>query len=111
MDWVQIWSSPCVSTVCCVVCRTPELAYIPPETKRALERLSNISDCHIVVISGRNLEDLQVRQLRRNPKAARRRMAKGSERRISNQLNVGSFCQPYVRLRVSPLFHYDISTE
>lgn len=39
--------------------RTPQLAIIPPETKRVLERLSNISDCHVAVISGRNLEDLQ----------------------------------------------------
>ena len=40
--------------------RTPVLAIIPPETKKTLERLTNISDCHIAVISGRNLEDLQV---------------------------------------------------
>jgi len=39
--------------------RTPQLAIIPGETKRVLERLSNISDCHVAVISGRNLEDLQ----------------------------------------------------
>merc|ERR1719483_800422 len=39
--------------------RTPALAIIPPETRRVLERLSNISDCKITVISGRGLEDLQ----------------------------------------------------
>jgi len=39
--------------------RTPKLAIIPLETKRVLERLSNISDCHIAVISGRSLDDLQ----------------------------------------------------
>jgi len=41
--------------------RTPTLAIIPPETKRVLERLSNISDCHIAIISGRSLDDLQVK--------------------------------------------------
>lgn len=41
--------------------RTPSLAIIPPETKRVLERLSNINDCHVAVISGRNLEDLQAK--------------------------------------------------
>ena len=39
--------------------RTPSLAIIPAETKRVLERLSNISDCKITVISGRGLENLR----------------------------------------------------
>ena len=37
----------------------PELAIIPPDTKRVLERLSHYSDCKITVISGRNISDLQ----------------------------------------------------
>ena len=37
----------------------PALAIIPPETQKALERLSQFSDCKITVISGRNIEDLQ----------------------------------------------------
>jgi len=37
----------------------PELAIIPPDTKRVLERLSHYSDCKITVISGRNICDLQ----------------------------------------------------
>ena len=37
----------------------PALAIIPPETKRVLERLSNISDCKITVISGRSIVELQ----------------------------------------------------
>ena len=45
--------------------RTPALAIIPPETKRTLERLTNISDCHIAVISGRDLENLQVHILKK----------------------------------------------
>ena len=39
--------------------RKPELAIIPSETKRVLERLSAFSDCKITVISGRSIEDLQ----------------------------------------------------
>lgn len=39
--------------------RTPELAFIPPEAKKALERLANMADVHVVVISGRELEDLR----------------------------------------------------
>ena len=39
--------------------RKPELAIIPSETKRVLERLSAYSDCKITVISGRSIEDLQ----------------------------------------------------
>ena len=37
----------------------PALAIIPPESRKALERLSQFSDCKITVISGRDLEDLQ----------------------------------------------------
>jgi len=39
--------------------RKPELAIIPSETKRVLERLSAFSDCKITVISGRSIEELQ----------------------------------------------------
>lgn len=39
--------------------RTPELAFIPPETKKVLEKLANMQDVHVVVISGRELEDLR----------------------------------------------------
>ena len=39
--------------------RTPELALLPPETKRVLERLSNMPDVNIVIISGREMEDLK----------------------------------------------------
>ena len=37
----------------------PALAIILPESRKALERLSQFSDCKITVISGRDLEDLQ----------------------------------------------------
>ena len=39
--------------------RIPELAFIPPETKKVLERLVNLPDVHVVVISGRELENLR----------------------------------------------------
>jgi len=39
--------------------RTPELALLPPETKKVLERLSNMTDVNIVIISGREMEDLR----------------------------------------------------
>ena len=39
--------------------KTPELAFICPESKKSLERLSNMADVHVAIISGRNLEDLR----------------------------------------------------
>ncbi len=39
--------------------RTPELAFLPPDSKKVLERLSNLTDVHVVVISGRELQDLR----------------------------------------------------
>ena len=39
--------------------RTPELALLPQETKKVLERLSNMPDLNIVIISGREMEDLR----------------------------------------------------
>ena len=39
--------------------RTPELALLPPETKKVLERLSNMPDVNVVIISGREMEDLR----------------------------------------------------
>ena len=39
--------------------RTPEMAMLPCETKRVLERLSNMTDVNIVIISGREMEDLR----------------------------------------------------
>ena len=41
--------------------RTPEHAFIPPEAKKVLERLSNLTDVHVVVISGRELQDLRTK--------------------------------------------------
>ena len=38
---------------------TPDLAIILPEIKRVFERLSNISDVHIAIISGRPLANIQ----------------------------------------------------
>jgi trehalose 6-phosphate synthase/phosphatase len=38
---------------------TPELAFLPEETKRILTRLSNNADVQIAVISGRKLQDVQ----------------------------------------------------
>ena len=36
-----------------------ELAFIAPETKRVLERLSHMPDVNVVIISGREMEDLR----------------------------------------------------
>ncbi|XP_059086503.1 uncharacterized protein LOC131883147 isoform X2 [Tigriopus californicus] len=44
-------------TLACLA-RTPELAIIAPEAKKTLERLSKMSDAHIAIISGRQLDDL-----------------------------------------------------
>jgi len=33
----------------------PDLAILPPETKGVLERLANMSDVYIAIISGRNV--------------------------------------------------------
>ena len=35
-----------------------ELAFIAPETKKVLERLSHMPDVNVTVISGREMEDL-----------------------------------------------------
>ncbi|XP_071743479.1 uncharacterized protein [Lepeophtheirus salmonis] len=45
-------------TLSCLA-RTPGLAMMAPETKKVLERFSNMSDVHIAIISGRSLEDLR----------------------------------------------------
>ena len=45
--------------------KTPELAFICPESKKSLERLSNMADVHVAIISGRNLEDLREKVLHR----------------------------------------------
>lgn len=37
----------------------PDLAILPPETKKVLERLSNMSDVYIAVISGRNVDNVK----------------------------------------------------
>jgi len=37
----------------------PDLATLPPETKNVLQRLSNISDVYIAIISGRNVENVK----------------------------------------------------
>lgn len=37
----------------------PDLAIIPQETKNILQRLSNISDCYIAIISGRNVTNVK----------------------------------------------------
>ena len=42
-----------------VSAKTPELAIILPETKRVLTRLSHMSDVHVAIISGRQLDDLK----------------------------------------------------
>ena len=36
-----------------------EMAFIAPETKRALERLSHMPDVNVIVISGREMTDLK----------------------------------------------------
>jgi trehalose-phosphatase len=43
--------------------KTPDLAIIPPETKKVLERLANMADVHVVIISGRELDDLRQKVL------------------------------------------------
>ena len=35
--------------------RTPELAIIPPETKKILERFAHMNDVHVAIISGRQV--------------------------------------------------------
>lgn len=37
----------------------PDLAIIPPETKNVLQRLSNLSDCYIAIVSGRNVNNVK----------------------------------------------------
>lgn len=37
----------------------PDLAILPPETRNVLQRLSNISDVHITVISGRGVDNVR----------------------------------------------------
>ena len=38
---------------------TPALAFIPHEDKKVLERMSHMVDINIVIISGRDVEDLK----------------------------------------------------
>ncbi len=38
---------------------TPALAFIPHETKKVLERMANMMDVNIVIISGRDVDDLR----------------------------------------------------
>ena len=45
-------------TLACLA-RNPESAFISPETKRVLERLSKMQDAHVAIISGRQLDDLK----------------------------------------------------
>jgi len=37
----------------------PDLAIIPPETKRVIERLSNLGDVYISIVSGRNVNNVK----------------------------------------------------
>ncbi|CAH1983951.1 unnamed protein product [Acanthoscelides obtectus] len=37
----------------------PDLAIIPAETKNVLQRLSNLSDCYIAIVSGRNVNNVK----------------------------------------------------
>ncbi|XP_056642660.1 uncharacterized protein LOC130898206 isoform X2 [Diorhabda carinulata] len=37
----------------------PDLAIIPAETKNVLQRLSNVSDCYIAIVSGRNVNNVK----------------------------------------------------
>lgn len=37
----------------------PDLAILPPETKNVLQRLSNLSDVYIAIISGRNVNNVK----------------------------------------------------
>ena len=39
--------------------RTPELAIIPPETKKILERFAHMNDVHVAIISGRQVSRQQ----------------------------------------------------
>ena len=41
------------------IVKHPDLAVIPPETKRVLERLSKRSDVFIAVVSGRGVENVK----------------------------------------------------
>ena len=45
----------------------PDLAVIPTETKNILQRLSNITDVYIAIISGRNVENVNKMVRRRFP--------------------------------------------
>jgi hypothetical protein len=38
---------------------TPALAFIPNESKKVLERMSHMPDVNIVIISGRDVDDLK----------------------------------------------------
>jgi len=38
---------------------TPALAFIPHETKKVLERMANMTDVNLVIISGREVDDLR----------------------------------------------------
>jgi trehalose-phosphatase len=37
----------------------PDLALLPPETKHVLQRLSNLSDVYIAIISGRDVDNVK----------------------------------------------------
>lgn len=37
----------------------PDLAILPPETRNVLERLSNMSDVYIAIVSGRNVVNVK----------------------------------------------------
>jgi trehalose 6-phosphate synthase/phosphatase len=37
----------------------PDLAVLPPETKKVLQRLSHHSDVYVAIISGRNVENVK----------------------------------------------------
>ncbi|ODN04256.1 Bifunctional trehalose-6-phosphate synthase/phosphatase [Orchesella cincta] len=41
------------------ICPHPDLAVIPPEAKRVLERLANMSDVYVAVVSGRSVENVK----------------------------------------------------
>ena len=41
------------------VLKFSELAFIAPETKRVLERLSHMPDVNVTIISGREMNDLR----------------------------------------------------
>ena len=42
-----------------IVLKFSELAFIAPETKRVLERLSHMPDVNVTIISGREMNDLR----------------------------------------------------